>query len=100
MFDPNMLSKLEEIKRLAEDSKVRLEQMEIEGESGGGLVHVTLNGNRKVKSISIQADIKSMEKEDLEDLLVVAFGRAMDKVNAINEKEVMSSSQHLFPGFG
>jgi DNA-binding YbaB/EbfC family protein len=99
MFDPGMIAKLEELKKMSESSKARLEQLEIEGESGGGLVCISMNGNRKIRSVRIQADLKTMEKEDLEDLLSVALDRVLEKVNEINEKEVLSSSKHLFPGF-
>lgn len=98
MFGNDMMSKLAEMKKLAEDSKERLENILVEGEAGGGLVVVSMNGNRVVKAVKINTDIKIMENEDLEDLLCVAFQRVMDKVNDLNEKEVMSSTRNLFPG--
>ena len=99
MFNQDMLNKLEGLKQEAEESKQRLEAMEITEEAGGGLVRIVLNGNRKIKSLEINADIKSLDKTDLEDLLVVALERALDRVNSINESEVMASARSLFPGF-
>ena len=98
MFNEEMLNKLSSLKRQSEESKERLEEMVLTEESGGGLIEVSMNGNRKLKSIKINADIANMETEDLEDLLTVAFNRVLDKVNDINEKEVMSSASSLFPG--
>lgn len=98
MFNKEMLSKLQEMKAQADESKNRLGEIKISEESGGGLVRITMDGNRNLESVDINADLKTLEKEDLEDLLVVAFKRAMDKVNDINEKEVMASAQNLFPG--
>lgn len=98
MFNKEMLSKLQEMKSQADESKNRLADIKISEESGGGLVRITMDGNRNIESIEINADLKSLEKEDLEDLLVVAMKRTMDKVNAINEQEVMASAQNLFPG--
>jgi DNA-binding protein YbaB len=57
-----------------------------------------MNGNRELKSVKINADVRQFENEDLEDLICVAFNRALDKVNELNEKEVMSSAQSLFSG--
>ncbi len=93
-----MLSKLSAMKQMADESKSKLDNLTVEGESGSGLVVITLTGNRELKSIKINADIKLMETEDLEDLLSVALKRAMDKATELNEKEVMSSAKNMFPG--
>ncbi|MEN9441656.1 MAG: hypothetical protein RLZ33_1733 [Bacteroidota bacterium] len=93
-----MLSKLSAMKYLADESKSKLDNLTVDGESGSGLVVITLTGNRALKSIKINADIKLMETEDLEDLLSVALKRAMDKANELNEKEVMASAKNMFPG--
>ncbi|MDX2359816.1 MAG: YbaB/EbfC family nucleoid-associated protein [Crocinitomicaceae bacterium] len=98
MFNKEMLDKLQGLKNQADESKSRLENMRIEEDAGGGLIRIAMNGNRKLESIEVNADLNTIDKEDLEDLLTVAFSRALDKVNEINEKEVMSSAQSLFPG--
>lgn len=94
----DLMAKLLAMKELAEKSKERLDQILIEAEAGGGLVVITMNGNRVVKSIKINTDLKLMENEDLEDLICVALQRVLEKVNTLNEQEVMSSSKNLFPG--
>lgn len=94
----DLMAKLLAMKELAEKSKERLDQILIEGEAGGGLVIITMNGNRVVKSIKINTDLKLMENEDLEDLVCVAMQRVLEKINTLNEQEVMSSSKNLFPG--
>ena len=98
MFNKDMLNKLQAMKQQADESKDRMEALEVSEEAGGGLVRVVLYGNRKILSVEINAELNTLEKEDLEDLLVVAISKAMNKVNEINEKEVMSSAQSLFPG--
>ncbi len=96
MIDSNLINKLQELKRQSDESKERLEALLITEESGNGLVRITMNGNRVLKSVEINADHTSMEKEDLEDLLCVAFNRTLDQVNSMNEKEAMTSAQSLF----
>lgn len=93
-----MMSKLSEMKKLAEESKQKLDTLSIVGDSGGGLVVITMNGNRILKSVKINSDLKLIEADHLEDLLCVAMNRALEKVNAINEEEVLSSTKNLFPG--
>lgn len=94
----DLLNKLESLKRESEASKDRLEDVIISEESDGGLVLISMNGNRKIKDLKITCDISSMDKEELQALICVAFNRVLDKVNVLNEKEVMSSAQSLFTG--
>lgn len=98
MFNSDMLNKLQVLKKQAEESKSRLDQIKIVEDAGGGLVRVSLNGNRKLESLEINADLNVINKEDLEDLISVALTRALDRANELNEQEVMSSAQSLFPG--
>lgn len=93
-----MLNKLQDLKRQAEESKSKLDETVITEDAGGGLIRISMNGNRQLQSLEINTDLQSIEKEDLEDLITVALNRVLDKVNEINEKEVMSSAQSLFPG--
>ncbi len=98
MFDPSILSKLTEMKSMADSSKQKLDQMTVEGESGGGLIRITLTGNREVRSVQINSDLNLMNKEDLEDLLTVALKRAMEAAEQLNQQETMSAARSLFPG--
>ncbi|HLU88175.1 MAG TPA: YbaB/EbfC family nucleoid-associated protein [Taishania sp.] len=98
MFGSGMLDKLNAMKNMADESKKRLDSIIVEGEAGGGLIRVELTGNRNLKSISINTDHTQMSKEDLEDLFNVAFNRALENANKVNEQEVMNSAKNMFPG--
>lgn len=98
MLNNDLLYKLQDLKRQSEESKTRLSKLEISEDAGNGLVRIAMNGNRELISVEINADLTQFEKEDLEDLICVAFNRAMAKVNTLNEQEVMSSTQSLFSG--
>lgn len=94
----NMMQKLQQMQEQAEKSKEKLNQIIVESEAGGNLINIEMNGNRVLKSISINTELKEMDKEDLEDLLVVALNRALTKANEVNEKEMANSAKGLFPG--
>lgn len=98
MLNNDLLNKLQDLKRQSEESKTRFAELEISEDAGNGLVRISMNGNRELKSVEINADLTQFDKEDLEDLICVAFNRALDKVNALNEQEVMTSAQSLFSG--
>lgn len=98
MFGENMMDKLMAMQQQAESVKQNLENKLVSGDAGGGLVLIEMNGNRKLSKVEINTDLKSMEKEDLEDLLIVAFNRAIEKANVLQESEMDSNLKGLFPG--
>jgi hypothetical protein len=98
MFGLDQKGIMEMMKKSLDESKERLSLIKVSGESGGGLVRIELDGNRKFSSLEINVDLKSIEKEDLEDFLAVAFDQAMEKVNAVNESEMSHSAGKFIPG--
>lgn len=80
-------------------SKNKLETLTVVGEAAGGLVRIELNGNRKLKSLEINAPLKDIEKEDLEDFISIALDRALEQANEINEKEMSNSATSFLPKF-
>lgn len=65
-------------KRLQEE----LEQMEIAGESGGGLVKVVLSGNQEPRRVEISPDALGEGSEVLADLVTAAMKDAYNKSTA------------------
>jgi DNA-binding YbaB/EbfC family protein len=62
---------------------------EILGESGAGMVRVTMTGRYDVKSVAIDDAVLSEDKEVLEDLLAAAVNDAVRKIEAHN-RDAMS----------
>jgi nucleoid-associated protein EbfC len=76
--------------RMAE-MQAKLESMTLSGQSGGGLVKVSMNGKGQVTSISIDPSLmKADEREILEDLLVAALSDAKGKVESVAAEEMKS----------
>jgi len=65
-------------KRLQEE----LEQMEITGESGGGLIKVVVSGNQEPKRVEISKDAMTEGSDVLADLLTAAMKDAYNKSTA------------------
>jgi DNA-binding YbaB/EbfC family protein len=69
--------------------QAELEQIEIEGSAGGGLLAVRLNGKGDLKGVSIDPSLlKPEEKEILEDLLVAAHADARRKAETIMQDKM------------
>jgi nucleoid-associated protein EbfC len=97
-MNSELFGKLNEMKSMVDSSKERLDKLTVEGESGGGLVVVALSGNREMRSLKINTDLSMMTKEDLEDLLMIAFNRALVAADKLNEQETMMAARNFFPG--
>ncbi len=84
-------------KKLQED----LEQMEIEGESGGGLVKVILSGNQEPRRVEISADVFSEGADVVSDLVTAAMKDAYNKSTATMRAQMEELTGGLnLPGMG
>ena len=86
----NMMKQMQEMQENMKKAEEELGNMEVEGESGGGLVKVTLTGHNECKNIAIDDSLLSDDKDMLEDLVAAAFNDALHKVEA-EKKDKMSS---------
>jgi nucleoid-associated protein EbfC len=84
-------------KKLQED----LEQMEIEGEAGGGLIKVVMSGNQEPLRVEISPDVLSEGAEVLSDLVTVAMQDAYNKSTATMRGRMEELTGGLnIPNFG
>jgi DNA-binding YbaB/EbfC family protein len=75
--------------------------MEVVGESGGGMVKVTMTGKHEVKRVQIEPAVVSEDREMLEDLIAAAINDAVNKVDQQSQARMSSvmSGLNLPPGF-
>ncbi|KJH70584.1 nucleoid-associated protein [Aliterella atlantica CENA595] len=74
--------KAQQVQENAKKLQEELEQMEILGESGGGLVKVVLSGNQEPRRVEISPDAASEGAEVLSDLVTAAMKDAYNKSTA------------------
>jgi len=88
----NMLKQAQEMQSKMAEMQESLGDLEIEGQSGAGMVAATLNGKYELKRLKIDKSLVDPEDvEVLEDLVVAAVNDARSKV----EGEVQSKTQEL-----
>ncbi len=73
-----------------------LANVEVMGESGGGMVKVLMTGRHDVRRVTIDPALMDDDKEMLEDLLAAAVNDAVRKV----EKTVQERMSSLTQGMG
>ncbi len=84
-----------------QEMQAELEQLEVEGQAGGGMVRVTLSAKGQMKGLAIDDQlIKPDEKVILEDLIVVAHEDARKKAERLLEEKMkgMTAGLSLPPG--
>ena len=70
------------------------------GQSGGGMVRITMTCKHQVQSIEIEDSLMGDDKEMLEDLITAAFNDAVRKVESTVQEKFsgMASGMSLPPG--
>lgn len=98
----DMMKQAAQLKSKMEEMQASLEQVEVEGVAGGGLVKVTLNGKMDLKGVTIDVSLlKPEEKEIVEDLIVAASADARRKAEAVMAEKTkeLTGGLPLPPGF-
>ena len=85
----NMMKQAQQLQKKMAEAQNKLNDIEVEGTSGGGLIKVTATAKGSFKRISIDDSlIKQDEKEILEDLIVAAINDAKEKGEAAAQEEM------------
>lgn len=76
-------------------------ELEVVGESGAGLVSVTMTGKHDVRRVAIDPSVLNEEKSVLEDLLAAAVNDAVRRVEESNRKAMqeLTGGMSLPAGF-
>ncbi len=79
----------------------QLASIEVEGQSGAGMVKVTMTCKNDVKRVSIDPSLLADDKDMLEDLVAAAFNDAVRKAEATTQEKMagISAGMPLPPGF-
>jgi DNA-binding YbaB/EbfC family protein len=79
----------------------QLAEIEIEGQSGAGLVKVLMTCKNEVRRVTIDPSLLADDKDLLEDLVAAAFNDAVRKAEATAQEKMggMTSGMPLPPGF-
>ena len=87
----DMMKQVQAMQERMAGMQAKLEQASVTGQSGGGLVKVTLNGKGGMTGVMVDAALlKPEEKDIVEDLLVAAHADAKAKVEAMMAEEMKS----------
>ncbi|MXO64330.1 YbaB/EbfC family nucleoid-associated protein [Altericroceibacterium endophyticum] len=98
----------ETIQKQMNDAQTKLDSIEVEGTSGGGLVKIRCTAKGRMLGVAIDDSLMKLEeKQMLEDLVTAAFNDARAKADQVAGDEMGKAQQGMglppgfnFPGFG
>ena len=97
-----MMKKAQEMQSNMQNLQQELEQLEVKGESGGGMVKVTMSGTRQVKRIVIEDALwAEQDKSLIEDMVAAAVnaaGQAAEEKSKTEQQKLMKGLP-IPPGF-
>ena len=95
---------MQQAQKMQEDLKKAQEElalMQVQGESGGGLVTIVMTGKREARKVTIDDSLLGEDKDMLEDLVAAAINDAVNKVTKMKKEKMsdITSGIPLPPGF-
>ncbi|MAN35317.1 MAG: YbaB/EbfC family nucleoid-associated protein [Candidatus Marinimicrobia bacterium] len=78
-----------------------LEDLNVEGQAGGGIIKVVVNGKKEPKSVTIDSSVLDEDKEMIEDLVLAAMKNAFDNADKESSEKMKSITGGMpnIPGF-
>ncbi|MDD3576503.1 YbaB/EbfC family nucleoid-associated protein [Halothiobacillus sp.] len=86
----NLMKQAQQMQEKMQRMQEEVAKIEVTGESGAGLVKVTMTGKHEVRRLIIDDSLMGDDKEMLEDLIAAAVNDAVRRVEQ-NQQEMMSS---------
>lgn len=97
----DLIKKAQEMQKKLQDVQKQMMETEVIGQSGGGLVKVTMTGHHYARRVSLDASVLREEKSVMEDLIAAAINDTTDKIEKqMRDKVSLLSGLKLPEGLG
>lgn len=94
-----LIGEAKKMQEKMEEVRSRLNETEVVGESGAGMVRVVMNGKYDAKSVHLDAQVLHETKEIIEHLITAAIRDATTKVERANKEQFSRMIPNLPVGF-
>jgi nucleoid-associated protein EbfC len=95
-----LMKQAQQMQAEMQKAQEEIARMTVTGESGAGMVRITMTCKHDVRSIEIDDTLVGDDKEMLEDLLIAAFNDAVRRVEQTVQEKLsgMTAGLNLPPG--
>lgn len=96
----NLMKQAQKMQEDMQRAQQEIANMEIDGQSGGGLVKVVMNGQHELRKVSIDDSLVGDDKDMLEDLVAAAVNDAVHKLAEESKSRLsgLTNGMELPPG--
>ena len=96
----NLMKQAQEMQANMQKAQEEIASMEVTGESGGGMVKITMTGKYEARRVSIDDSLLGDDKDMLEDLVAAAINDAAHKVESSTQERMsgLTTGLDLPPG--
>ncbi len=96
----DLMKQAQQMQADMQKAQEELANMQIEGQSGAGMVKVTMNGQHELLRVNIDDSLMGDDKEMLEDLIAAAVNDASQKLAAESKEKMgsLTAGMQLPPG--
>ena len=97
----NIMKQAQQMQAKMQKMQEELANMEVVGESGAGMVKVTMTGSHSVRRVEIDESLMEDDKEMVEDLVAAAFNDAVRRIEETNKEKMgaLTGGMQMPPGF-
>jgi DNA-binding YbaB/EbfC family protein len=93
-----LAGKMKEMQTRMQEAQENLGKITETGDAGAGMVRATVNGKKQLIKIEIDEDLISKDqREILQDLIVAATNKALEKVEEKAKEELKKSTEGMMP---
>lgn len=96
-----IMKRAQEMQKKLQDIQKQVAEMEVIGQSGGGMVKIVMTGQHYAKKVTLDPNLLKEEKSIIEDLIAAAINDATDKIERnLRDKMGGLAGIKLPDGFG
>lgn len=93
-----MMGKVKEMQSKMKEAQDQLKDIKTEGESGGGMVKATANGNKELIGLEIDDSlVNAADKDMMRDLIIAAVNKAVSNADMKAKEHIKKSTEGLMP---
>jgi nucleoid-associated protein EbfC len=96
----NLMKQAQQLQANVQKAQAEIAAMEVTGESGGGMVKVTINGRHEARKVQIDSSVPLDDREMVEDLVAAAINDAVHRLEAASQQRMagLMGGMNLPPG--
>jgi DNA-binding YbaB/EbfC family protein len=97
----NIMKQAQQMQEKMQKAQEELQSIEVVGESGAGMVKVTMTCNHNVRRVEIDPSLMDDDKEMIEDLVAAAINDAVRRVQSTTQEKMgaVTGGMQMPPGF-